>query len=84
MKFDGKFEELQLILDKTGLEWSDEGNKKIGRRGKAILNYWETTGTLNFQGPEHFASELKSHVRFFLEQNEPEQTVVDTNQTELF
>lgn len=54
MKHSGSFEDLQAIVNAVGFiieECSDTGNcKQIKTRDGAIVNFFESTGTLQFQG----------------------------------
>jgi hypothetical protein len=47
----------------TGIdgEWTEMGNHCQFRAvSGALLNYWKSTGTVNFQGPSRAAEEFKS------------------------
>ena len=64
-KIRGNFEELQELVEATGIdgEWIERGQHKQYRADSgAILNFWESTGTVNFQGPEPAAQELEAAV----------------------
>src|SRR4029077_9907017 len=62
-KFRGRFKELQELVAGTGIsgEWV-ESRQQIQYRtdSGAILNYWESTGTVNFQGSHDSAKELQA------------------------
>ena len=62
-KFRGRFEKLQELVATTGIsgEWV-ESKQQIQYRtdSGAILNYWESTGTVNFQGLPDSAKELEA------------------------
>jgi hypothetical protein len=62
-KFRGHFEKLQELVATTGIsgEWV-ESKQQIQYRtdSGAILNYWESTGTVNFQGLPDSAKELEA------------------------
>jgi len=65
--FKGKFEELQRVVASLGRQgtWSDVANGKQFRADDgAKLNWFESTGTLNVQGPkevkERFAADLSA------------------------
>ena len=64
-KFRGSLEELQELVATTGIsgEWV-ESKQQIQYRtdSGAILNYWESTGTLNFQGAPDSAKELEAEM----------------------
>ena len=53
-KFHGEIEDLRTKVDATGTkgDWSQEGNGKYCFRGKKreVLNWWPSSGTLQFQG----------------------------------
>ena len=54
MKLSGTYEELQDTVLFIGMygEWRDLGNHKQFRADSgAILNWWQSTGTITFQGP---------------------------------
>lgn len=53
-KFKGSFEALKIVVDATGAsgEWRDQDNHHQFRANDgAILNWWESSGTIQFQGP---------------------------------
>ena len=65
MTFSGTYEELQDDVKLTGIygEWRDFGNHKQFRSDTgAILNWWQSTGAITFQGPglatEEFEAKL--------------------------
>ena len=64
-KYHGEFTELQSILlelNYSGL-WSDEGAKKVFRCDDgAVLNWWPSTGTIQFQGPLNVSNKLEKAV----------------------
>ena len=61
-KFRGSYQELQdrvLLLGAYGM-WNDRGNHKQYRTEKgAVLNWWESTKTIQFQGPKDLAEDFK-------------------------
>jgi hypothetical protein len=64
-KFRGSLEELEELVATTGIygEWIERQQLKQYRADSgAVLNYWESTGTVNFQGPEQAAQELEAAV----------------------
>jgi hypothetical protein len=71
MKFSGSFKKLQHIFGRLGIrgEWRNLGNQKQFRaKLGAIVNWWVSTGTLQFQGSAVHAEELarllrKEHAR---------------------
>ena len=54
-KFNGQFDRLAAIVMATGSpgrwEWMPAEFWQFRRPDGAILNWWPTTGTFNFQGP---------------------------------
>lgn len=65
--FTGEFEALKSQLEPLGGEWDESApQKKILRRGGALLNWFETTGTLQFQGKAVAAAELERDVKSIL------------------
>jgi hypothetical protein len=61
-KFQRTYAELKHRVSGTGIRghWRDRGNHKQFRtENGAILNWWETTGTINFQGQVLVAQELE-------------------------
>jgi hypothetical protein len=62
MKFQGSYEALQDLVFWTGTygEWRDLGNH-IQYRAEtgAILNWWESTGTIVFQGKQPAATDFE-------------------------
>lgn len=65
MKFRGSYQDLQDKILLTGLygEWRDIGNQKQFRTDEgAVVNWWQTTGTITVQGKPSATSALKRHV----------------------
>jgi hypothetical protein len=63
MNFLGTYAELQDEVKLTGVygEWRDLGNRKQYRSdGGAILNWWQSTGTIRVQGPGLAAEEFQA------------------------
>jgi hypothetical protein len=63
MKFSGTYAELQDAVLRTGIygEWRNLGNQKQYRSDiGAILNWWQSTGTITFQGPGLAADEFEA------------------------
>jgi hypothetical protein len=61
----GDFDALRKIVELVGLpgRWAEtENHCQFRCRSGAVLNYWKTTGTINFQGSERAAAELKAVV----------------------
>jgi hypothetical protein len=64
-KVAGGFNELQELVATTRNdgEWIEQKQQKQYRAySGAILNYWESTGTVNFQGPPSAAKEFEAAV----------------------
>lgn len=64
-KFKGLPEELYAAVERTGVagEWAAEGKKHSFRgKGGEILNWWENTGTLQYQGQRQneFSAEVSA------------------------
>ena len=59
----GSLKAVRKVLTLTGVpgEWIERENhcQFVADNG-AVLNYWKSTGTINFQGPEFAAAELKA------------------------
>ena len=63
MKFSGTYAQLQDEVKLTGIygEWRDLGNRKQYRSDSgAILNWWQSTGTIRVQGPRLAAKEFEA------------------------
>jgi hypothetical protein len=61
----GNFKVLRYVVARTGIpgKWTKEGNHRQFRTASgAVLNYWKTTGTIDFQGSNRAAAELKAMV----------------------
>jgi hypothetical protein len=59
----GDFRALRQVIALTGIagRWTETENHCQFRTGNgAVLNYWKTTGTMNFQGSKRAAAELKA------------------------
>jgi hypothetical protein len=59
----GDLKALRYAVKRTGIpgKWTKEGNHRQYRATSgAILNYWKTTGTINFQGSERATTELRA------------------------
>jgi hypothetical protein len=64
-KFRGSLEELQELVATTGIdgEWIEQKQLTQYRADSgAILNFWSSTGTVNFQGPPSAAKEFEAAV----------------------
>jgi hypothetical protein len=61
----GDFKVLRYAIRRTGVpgEWIKvDDYRQFRAETGAIVNYWPTTGTINFQGPKSAADELRSMV----------------------
>lgn len=62
--FHGTLEELKAVVASSGIQgdWQSDGNGKhcFRTRNKAVLNWWETKGTILIQGKEQARQELES------------------------
>ena len=66
IKFSGSFKKLQHIFGRLGIqgEWRNLGNQKQFRAELgAIVNWWASTGTLQFQGSAVHAEKLARLLR---------------------
>lgn len=51
LKFSGAFSDLTAKLESLGGEWDkSQSNKKVFRLNGGVMNWFESTGTINFQG----------------------------------
>jgi hypothetical protein len=60
-----RFPAVRQVVRLTGIagEWStSENHCQFRAANGAVLNYWKSTGTITFQGPEFAAAELKAMV----------------------
>ena len=65
IKFFGKYAELQERVRRTKIPgaWRDIDKRQYRAENGAILNWWESTGTVSFQGQEPAASEFREAYR---------------------
>jgi hypothetical protein len=61
----GNFRVLRYVVKRTGIpgKWTKDENEnryQFRARNGAVLNYWRTTGTINFQGSDRAAVELRA------------------------
>ncbi len=69
--FTESYDDLQEKLSSLGGEWDDsQVNKKVFRLNGGILNWYVTTGTIQFQGQEEGKLFLESKVKSLLYPNE--------------
>jgi cytidine deaminase len=67
LTFTGGYDKLQELLVGLEGEWDEtQPNKKVYRRNNGILNWFETTGTISFQGKEPEKSRLERDARAIL------------------
>lgn len=67
LTFTKSYEELSEILKDIGGTWdSSQPRKKVLRYEGGILNWFETTGTLSFQGPDEKRNILEAKVKHLL------------------
>ena len=62
-KFNGSYRDLQdrVLLSGVYGEWIDRGNHKQFKAGNgAVLNWWQSTKTINFQGNVRAAKALEA------------------------
>ena len=64
--FDENYNELKKRVALTGIDgqWVERGNhKQFYSETGAILNFWRSTGTVNFQGDQEAATQLQTALR---------------------
>ncbi|GAA4351527.1 anti-phage dCTP deaminase [Kangiella taiwanensis] len=73
LKFTGNFEELQEKLSKLSGEWDgSQPNKKVLKLDGGILNWYQSTGTIQFQGKDPGKQRLSKEVPILLYPQEVE------------
>ncbi len=83
-KFKGSIEQLKAVVEMTGSsgEWLDKGRGYWQFRGNdnAILNWWQSSGTITFQGPvverQEFEVIVDLAIMKFLSQQETDEGVI--------
>ena len=63
VKFNGSYQDLQdqVLLSGVYGEWIDRGNhKQFKAENGAVLNWWKSTRTINFQGNIRSAKALEA------------------------
>ena len=83
-KYQGEFTELQAIVSKLSYsgEWTNNGNEKVFRSADgAILRWWISTGTLQFQGQIEARTKLEEDISKALLDNAPMSAVSTANST---
>ena len=80
-KFTGTFEKIQEKLKEIGGQWENDThpNKKVLRRDGGVLNWYVTTGTLQFQGKSTPCKQLEKEV---LKKLYPEEYPIELGPTE--
>jgi hypothetical protein len=66
LKFPGDFDDLRQVIVLIGIggEWRKRENHHQYRATTgAVLNWWESTGTIMFQGPKSPAKDLEAAFR---------------------
>lgn len=67
LKFTGTFEDLKTKLSSLNGEWIEsQPNKKVLRHNGGVLNWFDGTGTLHFQGKAPGLQQLQDEVPFLL------------------
>lgn len=67
LKFTGSYEDLKDKLSSLGGHWDEsQPNKKVLRVNDGVMNWFETTGSINFQGKDPGKSALESKVPLLL------------------
>jgi cytidine deaminase len=67
LKFTGTFEDMKNKLSSLGGEWNDDQpNKKVLRLNGGVLNWFTSTGTLQFQGRSPGLEQLQALVPHLL------------------
>lgn len=81
LKFTGTFNDLKEKLSSLGGEWDDEQpTKKVLRYNGGVLNWFCSTGTLQFQGRNPGLAQLETSVPHLLYPNEYPEPQRDTAQ----
>lgn len=74
LKFTGTFDDLENRLASLGGAWDkNQPNKKVLRLGHGVMNWFESTGSINFQGKEPDKLKLETDVPKLLYPSEPQQ-----------
>ena len=74
LKFTGTFDDLESRLASLGGAWDkNQPNKKVLRLGHGVMNWFESTGSINFQGKEPDKLKLETDVPKLLYPSEPQQ-----------
>jgi deoxycytidylate deaminase len=79
LKFTGSFDDLKNKLTSIEGEWDDsQPNKKVLRKNEGVMNWFESTGTINFQGKGGGKTELESSVPNLLYPKETPKIITST------
>ena len=63
LKFSGSFEDLRNKLASLGGQWDEsQPNKKVFRLNNGLMNWFESTGSINFQGKDPGKATLECEV----------------------
>lgn len=63
LKFSGSFDDLSTKLEQLGGNWDEtQPNKKVLRLNNGVMNWFASTGTINFQGKEPGKAILEAEV----------------------
>lgn len=63
LKFSGTFQDLAAKLEELNGQWDEsQPNKKVLRLNDGVMNWFETTGTINFQGKGKGKIDLENQV----------------------
>ncbi|WOX47975.1 anti-phage dCTP deaminase [Aeromonas sp. XH] len=74
LKFTGTFDDLESRLASLGGAWdNNQPNKKVLRLGHGVMNWFESTGSINFQGKDPDKLKLETEVPKLLYPSEPQQ-----------
>jgi len=80
LKFTGSYLDLKAKLSSLAGEWDeDHAGKKSLRVSGGVLNWFETTGTLSFQGKNPGLAQLRASVPHLLYPNEFKETELTDN-----
>jgi len=67
LKFTGSFDDLKAILSSLDSDWdTSQPGKKVLRINGGVLNWFESTGTLQFQGKADSKTMLEQHISHLL------------------
>lgn len=83
-KYTGTFEELKAELTSIGSDWDESQiNKKVLRRDGAVLSWFVSTGSLQFQGKSGAKERLEADTLKILYPDQPENvSIIETEELE--